>query len=131
MRRGGGLPEKLCAACARPFAWRKKWARDWEQVRFCSDACRDGRYARAIASRRDLARETGMSTNRIGIILRHEPPPATVGEVGLLAAAVGRTASAVIAEAEGPVSEDDETMELAAASDSDIDTEVEAQQVEP
>ncbi len=34
------LPDKICAACARPFAWRKKWARDWEQVRFCSDRCR-------------------------------------------------------------------------------------------
>ncbi|MBR0656474.1 DUF2256 domain-containing protein [Plastoroseomonas arctica] len=38
------LPEKICAACGRPFAWRKKWARDWEQVRFCSDACREGRH---------------------------------------------------------------------------------------
>ncbi len=34
------LPTKPCAACARPFAWRKKWARDWENVRFCSDKCR-------------------------------------------------------------------------------------------
>ncbi|MFZ4601460.1 MAG: DUF2256 domain-containing protein [Caulobacterales bacterium] len=34
------LPEKICAACARPFAWRKKWERDWENVRFCSDRCR-------------------------------------------------------------------------------------------
>ena len=34
------LPTKICAACGRPFAWRKKWARDWEQVRYCSDACR-------------------------------------------------------------------------------------------
>ena len=33
-------PTKICAACARPFAWRKKWARDWENVRYCSDACR-------------------------------------------------------------------------------------------
>ncbi len=41
------LPEKICAACGRPFAWRKKWARDWDQVRFCSDACRTGRYAAA------------------------------------------------------------------------------------
>lgn len=38
------LPEKICAACGRPFAWRKKWARDWEKVKFCSDACRTGRY---------------------------------------------------------------------------------------
>ncbi|MBX9628285.1 MAG: DUF2256 domain-containing protein [Gemmataceae bacterium] len=34
------LPSKACAACGRPFAWRKKWARDWENVKFCSDRCR-------------------------------------------------------------------------------------------
>lgn len=34
------LPTKLCAACGRPFSWRKKWERDWERVRYCSDACR-------------------------------------------------------------------------------------------
>lgn len=34
------LPEKICAACGRPFSWRKKWARDWENVRYCSDRCR-------------------------------------------------------------------------------------------
>ncbi|MFZ4408092.1 MAG: DUF2256 domain-containing protein [Paracraurococcus sp.] len=44
------LPEKDCAACGRAFAWRKKWARDWESVRYCSDACRDGRYAAAKAA---------------------------------------------------------------------------------
>ncbi len=38
------LPEKICEACRRPFAWRRKWARDWERVKFCSDACRTGRY---------------------------------------------------------------------------------------
>jgi hypothetical protein len=43
------LPQKACAACGRPFAWRKKWARDWESVRFCSDACRTGRRARRLA----------------------------------------------------------------------------------
>jgi hypothetical protein len=41
------LPEKPCAACGRPFAWRKKWARDWDRVRFCSDSCRTGRHGRA------------------------------------------------------------------------------------
>jgi hypothetical protein len=34
------VPEKPCAACGRRIGWRKKWARDWEQVRYCSDACR-------------------------------------------------------------------------------------------
>ena len=33
-------PPKPCAACGREIEWRKKWARDWEQVRYCSDACR-------------------------------------------------------------------------------------------
>jgi hypothetical protein len=37
------LPEKICQQCQRPFAWRKKWARDWESVRYCSDACRNGK----------------------------------------------------------------------------------------
>lgn len=37
------LPEKLCLHCQRPFAWRKKWARDWENVLYCSDACRRGK----------------------------------------------------------------------------------------
>lgn len=34
------LPTKICIACGRPFTWRKKWARDWDAVRYCSDACR-------------------------------------------------------------------------------------------
>jgi hypothetical protein len=46
------LPQKLCAACNRPFTWRKKWERVWDEVRYCSDACRDGR--RACKSRKAL-----------------------------------------------------------------------------
>ncbi|WP_146504661.1 DUF2256 domain-containing protein [Rubinisphaera italica] len=34
------LPSKVCPVCNRPFSWRKKWERCWEQVRYCSDACR-------------------------------------------------------------------------------------------
>ncbi|MBN8212321.1 MAG: DUF2256 domain-containing protein [Xanthomonadales bacterium] len=36
------LPKKTCPVCGREFSWRKKWARDWPQVRYCSDACRKG-----------------------------------------------------------------------------------------
>ena len=32
--------EKPCETCGRTITWRKKWARDWDAVRFCSDACR-------------------------------------------------------------------------------------------
>ncbi|MCE2881994.1 MAG: DUF2256 domain-containing protein [Planctomycetaceae bacterium] len=33
-------PPKVCASCHRPFEWRRKWKRDWAQVKYCSDACR-------------------------------------------------------------------------------------------
>jgi hypothetical protein len=35
-----GLPSKPCLACGRPMSWRKAWARNWAEVRYCSDACR-------------------------------------------------------------------------------------------
>ncbi|MFM8635333.1 MAG: DUF2256 domain-containing protein [Planctomycetia bacterium] len=38
-------PSKTCAACGRPFTWRKKWERCWEQVRYCSDRCRKNKRA--------------------------------------------------------------------------------------
>ncbi len=31
--------DKICASCGRRFGWRKKWERDWESVRYCSDGC--------------------------------------------------------------------------------------------
>jgi hypothetical protein len=39
------LPTKICAVCRRPFAWRKKWETVWDEVRYCSDACRRRRLA--------------------------------------------------------------------------------------
>jgi hypothetical protein len=40
MKKKSELPTKDCECCQRPFAWRKKWERDWEQVKYCSDRCR-------------------------------------------------------------------------------------------
>ena len=40
MSKKADLPRKLCPVCQRPFAWRKKWARDWDRVVYCSDRCR-------------------------------------------------------------------------------------------
>ncbi|MDT7829632.1 DUF2256 domain-containing protein [Pricia sp. S334] len=34
------LPSKICATCGRPFTWRKKWQKDWGQVKYCSERCR-------------------------------------------------------------------------------------------
>lgn len=49
------LPTKLCASCGRRFAWRKKWERDWEAVRYCSNACK----ARGV-NREDQALEAAI-----------------------------------------------------------------------
>ena len=34
------LPSKNCLNCLRPFTWRKKWERDWDNVKYCSERCR-------------------------------------------------------------------------------------------
>ncbi|WP_341962656.1 DUF2256 domain-containing protein [Pseudomonas sp. RC10] len=31
---------KTCICCQLPFVWRKKWARYWDEVRYCSERCR-------------------------------------------------------------------------------------------
>ena len=33
------LPTKICVVCQRPFTWRKKWERCWDEVTCCSKAC--------------------------------------------------------------------------------------------
>ncbi|MGI9523754.1 MAG: DUF2256 domain-containing protein [Hyphomicrobiaceae bacterium] len=43
------LAEKVCATCARPFRWRKKWAKIWNEVRYCSHRCRRGKRVQASA----------------------------------------------------------------------------------
>ena len=32
--------DKTCRSCGRRIEWRKKWERNWDEVRHCSDACR-------------------------------------------------------------------------------------------
>ncbi|MEL7543988.1 MAG: DUF2256 domain-containing protein [Pseudomonadota bacterium] len=43
MRRKTDLPEKVCPVCERPFTWRKKWSKVWDEVRYCSERCRRAR----------------------------------------------------------------------------------------
>ena len=33
------LPTKVCVVCERPFSWRKKWERCWDEVQCCSKTC--------------------------------------------------------------------------------------------
>jgi hypothetical protein len=51
------IPPKPCVVCGRAITWRRKWARDWANVRYCSEACRrnpvgsvDERLERAIVT---------------------------------------------------------------------------------
>ena len=34
--------EKYCAVCGRRMVWRRKWRSNWDNVRYCSRACRHG-----------------------------------------------------------------------------------------
>jgi hypothetical protein len=42
------LPQKNCEVCHRPFSWRKKWAKCWDDVKYCSDACRKNKKLAAL-----------------------------------------------------------------------------------
>ncbi|MEM1230859.1 MAG: DUF2256 domain-containing protein [Pseudomonadota bacterium] len=44
------LPTKTCLHCGLSFTWRRKWARDWEQVRYCSERCRRSARGRGAAA---------------------------------------------------------------------------------
>ena len=32
--------KKICPVCEKPFSWRKKWEKSWNEVRYCSEKCR-------------------------------------------------------------------------------------------
>ncbi|UCD68334.1 MAG: DUF2256 domain-containing protein [Betaproteobacteria bacterium] len=52
MRKKYDLPNKLCQLCQRPFAYRRKWASCWDQVKYCSERCR-----RASKKQKDSTRQ--------------------------------------------------------------------------
>ncbi|NNU16777.1 DUF2256 domain-containing protein [Parvularcula sp. ZS-1/3] len=43
------LPEKTCPVCDRPFTWRKKWEKVWDEVVYCSERCRRDKKGKASA----------------------------------------------------------------------------------
>ena len=34
------LDQKVCVTCKRLFSWRKKWKKNWEDVKYCSVKCK-------------------------------------------------------------------------------------------
>ncbi|MEP4149816.1 MAG: DUF2256 domain-containing protein [Lentilitoribacter sp.] len=39
MRKKSDLPTKICPICERPFTWRKKREKVWNEVKYCSKKC--------------------------------------------------------------------------------------------
>lgn len=56
------LPEKICPVCERPFTWRKKWERNWKQVKYCSRHCQNRRSK--LKKRLAVEAETDVLANR-------------------------------------------------------------------
>lgn len=59
------MEEKICVSCGRRIEWRKKWQHCWDEVRYCSAACRrrgrgDGSLEQAILDL--LGRRAAMAT---------------------------------------------------------------------
>jgi len=46
------LPVKDCVVCGRPFTWRKKWERCWDEVQTCSNRCRTARRVKSSAGKK-------------------------------------------------------------------------------
>ena len=34
------LPSKVCATCGLTMTWRRHWAKNWAELKYCSEACR-------------------------------------------------------------------------------------------
>ncbi|WP_124382166.1 DUF2256 domain-containing protein [Ralstonia sp. SET104] len=43
MHKKPNLPSKQCRQCGLPFVWRRKWAKTWGEVKYCSERCRQAR----------------------------------------------------------------------------------------
>eukprot|EP00392_Amoebophrya_sp_AT5.2_P000840 g842.t1 len=74
-----GKAFKICEHCHRPFTWRKKWERCWDEVRTCSNACK--------RERKKVARK------EVGVGAQAELPGDEGGEEYLEKAATGSAKS--------------------------------------
>lgn len=48
--------DKTCASCGRRIEWRRSLAKNWDDVRYCSDACRRRRLSAVDVRLEDLLR---------------------------------------------------------------------------
>ncbi len=48
------LPQKNCLVCQKPFTWRKKWEKNWDAIKYCSDKCRKNNTSKTGATKKDF-----------------------------------------------------------------------------
>ncbi|MFN4910070.1 MAG: DUF2256 domain-containing protein [Flavobacteriales bacterium] len=44
------LPIKICSVCGFSFSWRKKWEKVWDEVKYCSNRCRNQRNTSSVGT---------------------------------------------------------------------------------
>ena len=54
--RGKKVEQKVCVVCDRPFTWRKKWERSWDEITTCSKRCNSERRRLARVARKARGR---------------------------------------------------------------------------
>jgi hypothetical protein len=69
--------DKTCASCGRRIEWRKKWADSWDEVRYCSDACRRRKVTRTDRALEDSIRS--LLAGRAGTVCPSEAARAVGG----------------------------------------------------
>ena len=67
------LPQRSCSSCGRSFTWRKSFAKNWDAVKYCSNACR----------KRKLSKIDQQIENSIFELLETQtyPTPLTTGQI--------------------------------------------------
>ena len=74
MKKKADFLTTICVCFGRPFAWRKTWARVWDEVKYCSDKCRGvaGDAVKGAVCRRSCASKALC----VGFQLRGDHAPA-------------------------------------------------------
>jgi len=57
------LPSKICVVCNRPFTWRKKWERCWDEVLCCSERCKNERKRNKRSADQKTCTEQGTGSS--------------------------------------------------------------------
>lgn len=69
------LPTKTCVVCHRPFTWRKKWEKVWDEVTTCSKSCNAKRRTLAQQAKRNRSNDTAESHPDSDILNTSVPEP--------------------------------------------------------